>query len=394
MDYDGFIDEAAIIFDQVGQTSRLTIESVLLRCDSETGSGADWSAASGPVSLILEADFIQAAWSGDSQQLALVSSLGVQVYQVRTLQPVWFLDADVRSAAFSPDGKLLALGKGDGTVDLWDVTERQVVLTLHAHTYSVQSLAFSTDGTLLASVSQSEADTVKIWDIAAGSEVLALSKAFSIMAWSPDWKRLALAECARSETHTTITGPFHVCTQGRITLWDVSADKPVGEPLLSHNYEVGDVAFSPDGRLLATGSCGQGQVDLGGNRYRLFPQHLCNVGEIILWDVASMHKVRTLTGHIDRIASLAFSPDGRLLATGSCGTKDPPGFFYPACIQGEIIVWDVSTGHQRDVFPGHTAGVSSLVFSPDGKLLVSVGNDNSVILRGISLQTSYLTSSP
>jgi parallel beta-helix repeat protein len=123
----------------------------------------------------------------------------------------------------------------------------------------------------------------------------------------------------------------------------------------SHTDRVFSVAFSPDGRLLASGSCGQ--RDSSGD---------CIQGEIKLWDVASGSEVRTLTGHTDRVFSVAFSPDGRLLASGSGDNT--------------IKLWDVASGSEVRTLSGHTSWVFSVAFSPDGRLLASGSDDKTIRL--------------
>ncbi len=104
--------------------------------------------------------------------------------------------------------------------------------------------------------------------------------------------------------------------------------------LTGHTNSVESVAFSPDGRLLASAS----------------------YGEIKLWEVATGREVLTLRGHTDWVRSVAFSPDGRLLASGS---------------YKEIKLWEVATGREVRTLTGHTDDVNSVAFSPDGRLLAS-----------------------
>jgi WD40 repeat protein len=126
--------------------------------------------------------------------------------------------------------------------------------------------------------------------------------------------------------------------------------------LIGHTDSVYSVAFSPDGKLLASGSCGQ-RDSLGIH---------CIRGEIKLWEVASGSLVRTLSGHTDRVWSVAFSPDGRLLASGSWDTT--------------IKLWEVASGSLVRTLSGHTESVWSVAFSPDGRLLASGSEDDTIKL--------------
>ena len=90
----------------------------------------------------------------------------------------------------------------------------------------------------------------------------------------------------------------------------------------------------------------------------------------MLWDVASGQLVRTLEGHTDRVASVAFSPDGRLLASGS--------------VDGTVWLWDAPTGALLRTLEGHTWVVTSVAFAPDGRLLASGSMDTIVRLWGVA----------
>jgi WD40 repeat protein len=118
----------------------------------------------------------------------------------------------------------------------------------------------------------------------------------------------------------------------------------------SHTSIVGSVAFSPDGRLVATSS-GDGTAKL--------------------WDAASRKELKTLVDS-SGIGPVAFSPDGKTLASGTCKERDPN-----FCVKGEIIFWDVESGTRIKALEAHTSQVISLAFSPDGKTLAS-GSSNQV----------------
>jgi WD40 repeat protein len=138
---------------------------------------------------------------------------------------------------------------------------------------------------------------------------------------------------------------------GTIILWDAATGQPIGQPLTGHTAEVRSVAFSPDGQTLASGSADQ---------------------TIILWDVTTGQSIgQPLTGHDFDVNSVAFSPDGQTLASGS---RD-----------NTVILWDDTTGQPiGQPLTGHTAEVWSVAFSPDGQTLASGSANGTIILWDVT----------
>jgi WD40 repeat protein len=142
--------------------------------------------------------------------------------------------------------------------------------------------------------------------------------------------------------------------------------------LRGHKSDLKSVAFSPDGSLIATSGCGATDA-----------RRRCRQGIVNLWS-ATTHRLEgaPLSGHVGSIDGMAFSPDGQLIATAGCSTLDANG----ACIAGEIRLWNVRARQSSAIFStGERGGITSLVFSPLGTALAAAGRDGTVSLWELSL---------
>jgi WD40 repeat protein len=281
----------------------------------------------------------------------------------------------VLSIAYSRDGKLLASGGTDNVIRLWDVAARKELRQFQGHKplkdafygmEGIYGLAFTPDGRRL--ISRATDETVRLWDVASGKELRRWPGPAGLSpqgaALSPDGATLAI-----------------VAPRTTVMLWDVASGKeirrlhPPGEDAIC-------LAFSPDGKRLASGGAATAKV-----------------GTVFLWDVATGTKVRSFEGHGGTVLSLAFSADGKRLASGATDktarvwdvssgkelrqiSRDRLPFYKLAFAPGDreltvwggdhlIHFWDLATGQKTRCFEGHQTYIESMAVSPDGRLIAS-----------------------
>jgi WD40 repeat protein len=205
-------------------------------------------------------------------------------------------------------------------------------------------------------------NSIRIWDIVSGKEIAILKDSpsgASSLAYSPDGATLAGAVSLPRNKENDLS------LSGTVLLWDTKTYK-MRAKLEGHAGVVTAVAFSPDGKTLAAAS---GEWD---KKRKQFVS-----GEVRLWDPVTAKLRKTLKGHRYRVAALAFSPDGKSLATGSADWEKPD----ESDVLGEVKIWDVETAQVRVTSQVHNGtAVKSLAFSPDGKVLAS-GSDYLISFR-------------
>jgi WD40 repeat protein len=270
-------------------------------------------------------------------------------------------DAQIWSVAFSPDGTKLASASQDGTAKVWDSASGKELLVFQGHgAVGINSIAFSPDGNRVATGDDN--GRVKVWDMATGQELLTLSDRRSLVldvVFSPDGQHLATARSDRTAI-----------------VWDAWTGKKLFT-LQGHTDELVHVFFSPDGNRLSTASLdetvkvwdaktGEELLTMPGLALALSPDgtRLATVSDnlvINIFDITSGDILFRLRGHTNNLTSAAFSPDGRLLVTTSLDTK--------------AIVWDVSTGLDLLTLSGHIEDITTAAFSPDGIRLATASQD-------------------
>jgi WD40 repeat protein len=369
------------------------------------------------------------AFSRDSKILATGSAdKTVKLWDVHTGREVAKLEhaARVDSVAFSSDGKTLATGSADWVSNLWNARTGRMLVTLNKKAPSLSErirddsyanlVIFSPDGKTLAALS--EPWKVKLWDVVTGKQLVTLEDEkflISSVVFSPDSTRLAaygpnkagyIKLCdARGQTIAVLehgdsidslafspdSNVLGVGENGTITLWDTRSGKTLAS-LNGHASMVSTLAFSPDGATLATGSMDKtvklwNVPTLSGeppNKLAKFKQpfgytsffevtfspdgkalivHERDVEPTRLWRVSTGEEITKLTH--SNIESVAFSPNGKLIAAGvGLGAGN----------SGPLRLFDTQTGQELDKLSDgvyDVSTISALAFSPDASILAS-----------------------
>ena len=315
-------------------------------------------------------------FSPDGTRLAVATSIGIRLYETQTYQEVALLTGPnswINNVSFSPNGQMLASSSSHG-VYLWNVSTGTLHKTFKNESpiYRHTSVSFSPDGRTLAS---GEEERIHLWDISTG----ALQETFTA-----NTGYLVRSTTFSPDGQTLVSGG-----SDGIYLWDISTGALQETFWTNSIYVFSNVAFSPDGRMLAGGGYNAfddlPSVEVDGDNLldRLLgsgdeDDNDCKSinpwtnGIIGLWDVSTGTLRIPHTEYIGEVTSVSFSPNGRMLA--SAGWDG-------------IRLWDASTSIRLKTL---AVSAESVAFSPDGRTLASGAPDGTVLLWDLTLITGRL----
>jgi WD40 repeat protein/serine/threonine protein kinase len=368
-----------------------------------------------------EAPILTADVSPDNRWVASGDRSGaVKIWHLdsgRLLQTLRYSSLEVCGVRFSPDSRTLATAGQDRTLRLWDVETWEEIARFEGHEMTICGIVWSPDGRWLASAARDH--TVRIWDVAGGGEPRVLTGHTDVVrcvVWSPDGKTLASAGADLL-----------------VRLWDTESWQPSGA-LDGHHEGLLALAFSPDGRWLASAGyntplilhdCAErtewARILEPGNVWSLAfspdSELLAvggNEGRVVFWQLAEQAErllpVRADVSSQDAMRAIVFAQGGQRLLTVSEDDRrirlEPLAElighdtyrFSDRCLavnhrRGVAATTDASGAVRVRQWPGgqlqfetkpHAAAVFHAVFSPQGDLLASCGNDRAVCLHDVA----------
>ena len=333
----------------------LVLALVFVACGStQTSSSTPTPAPSTPGTTVYtykghSARVSEVAWSPDGKYIASGAEQNIQVWEAMTGKRIQSINLLLNlgpgyggmSFAWSPDSKYIVAGFADNTAKVVDVMTGKFRLTYTGHSGSVNQVAWSHDGKYIASSSDDK--TIQVWDAATGKLLLTNRGYPNPMGnpiWSPDSKYIASSDDKTIQVWDAMTGKLRLTYRG-------------------HSEGAAPLAWSPDGKYIVSASWdGTNQV----------------------WDAMTGKRIHTFQGVS---GAVAWSPDGKYIALGSIFKQGEPADDSNAYVL-DATTWSTRltyTGHLKSFVKDNVLypqNVSSIAWSPDGKYIASGSDDKTV----------------
>ncbi len=305
------------------------------KLDAAESTYSQWQLPEGAKMRLGKGEINDIKFSPDGSHLAVATSIGIWIYDVKSLKEITFMRSDrytINAISYIDNGELLISASERGPMLSWKLNiqtppTKPIMPSIPSHSTRLgfaMGPTISPNGKFLANGSMG--GSITLYDLQGGQRKAPI-KAHS---------RHAFATAFSFDGSTLITGG----EDGKIHFWDVNTQKR--QQTLTESSSSHSIAISQDGKMIANGNFG---------------------GGLFLWDIETKQKIRTFKGHTDAIQAVTFSPDGKIIASGSWDTT--------------IRLWDTDTGNQIGIIKGHPHFVEQMAFAPNGNF--AAGTSRGVI---------------